>query len=172
MASTVRNAQWGHTEERTSGMKGIVRRIVATHGDWGATAARVALGVAMFPHGAQKLLGWFGGYGFTGTMGAFTGQMGFPAPLAAAVILIEFFAAVALILGVLGRPAALGIAAIMVGAVATVHFRNGFFMNWFGTGTGEGYEYHLLALALAAVVLLRGSGAASVDRALADTLAD
>jgi putative oxidoreductase len=139
---------------------------LATPHDWAATVARLVLGLVMFPHGAQKLLGWFGGYGFSGTMGFFTEKMGMPSALAAAVILIEFFGSLALVFGALGRLGALGITAIMIGAIATVHAHFGFFMNWYGTAPGEGFEYHLLALALAAVVLVRGSGALSVDRAL------
>jgi len=145
---------------------GFLRRVLATEGDWGATVARVALGAVMLPHGAQKLLGWFGGYGFQGTMGFLTTQVGLPYPIALLVILIESFGALALVLGLAGRVMAAGVAAVMVGAVATVHLANGFFMNWAGTQGGEGFEYHILAIALALVVMLRGSGAASVDRAL------
>jgi putative oxidoreductase len=143
---------------------GLLRRLLATDRDWSATVARVALGAVMFPHGAQKLLGWFGGYGFHGTMGFLTGQAGLPYPIAFLVILIESIGSLALIVGLAGRVAAAGVAAIMVGAIATVHLHNGFFMNWAGTQSGEGFEYHILAIALALVVMLRGSGAASVDR--------
>jgi putative oxidoreductase len=145
---------------------GILRRILATEGDWGTAVARVALGLVMFPHGAQKLLGWFGGYGFQATMGFFTSQAGLPYPVALLVILIESLGALALVVGLGGRVAAAGVAAVMVGAVATVHLANGFFMNWTGAQAGEGFEYHILALALALVVMLRGSGALSADRAL------
>jgi putative oxidoreductase len=139
------------------------RTFLGTSPDWAATVARVTLGLVMLPHGAQKLLGWFGGYGFAGTMGFFTGQLGIPAPLAALVILAESLGAVALILGLAGRLMAFGIAAVMVGAIFMAHLPHGFFMNWSGTAAGEGIEYHLLAIGLALVVLLRGSGAASVD---------
>ncbi len=138
--------------------------VIGTGADWGATAARIALGLVMFPHGAQKLLGWFGGYGWAGTMGFLTGQIGLPAVVAGAVILIESLGSVALLTGFLGRLAAAGIAGVMVGAVATVHVGNGFFMNWSGNQAGEGFEYHILALGLALVVMLKGSGAASLDR--------
>jgi len=121
----------------------------------------------MFPHGAQKVLGWFGGYGWSGTMGFLTGQVGLPAALAALVIAIEFLAPVALVLGLGTRLAALGIAAVMGGAVVTVHAANGFFMNWSGTQAGEGFEYHLLALGLAAVLVVQGAGRLSLDRWLA-----
>ncbi len=150
----------------TQGQGGLLGRVLATEGDWGATVARVALGAVMLPHGAQKLLGWFGGYGFQGTMGFLTTQVGLPYPIALLVILIESFGALALVIGLAGRVMAAGVAAVMVGAVVTTHLRNGFFMNWSGAQRGEGFEYHILALALALVVMLRGSGAASVDRAL------
>lgn len=141
--------------------------VVRTDADRGALVARVALGAVMLPHGAQKLLGWFGGYGFSGTMGFLTGDAGLPWIVALTVILAESLGSIALLLGLLGRVGALGISAVMIGAVATVHLPNGFFMNWFGNQKGEGFEYHLLALGLAAVVLVRGSGALSVDRILA-----
>jgi len=145
---------------------GVLTRVLATSADFAPTVARVALGAVMLPHGAQKLLGWFGGYGWSGTMGFLTGQAGLPWLVAALVILIESVGSVLLLVGLGGRIMAAGVAAIMVGAVATVHFANGFFMNWAGTQKGEGFEYHLLAIALAVVVMLRGSGALSLDRAL------
>lgn len=150
--------------------RGLARRglraLLATDADWSATAARLTLGAVMLPHGAQKLLGWFGGHGFEGTMGFLTTQVGLPAALAVLIILLESVGAAALVAGVAGRAMAAGIAAIMVGAVATVHFAHGFFMDWGGTQAGQGFEYHLLALGLAAVVMLRGSGAGSIDRLL------
>ncbi len=150
----------------TEGQGGLLGRVLGTEGDWGATVARVALGAVMLPHGAQKLLGWFGGYGFQATMGFLTTQVGLPYPIALLVILIESLRSLALVIGLAGRVMAAGVAAVMVGAVVTTHLPNGFFMNWAGTQKGEGFEYHILALALALVVMLRGSGAASVDRAL------
>ena len=119
----------------------------------------------MFAHGAQKMLGWFGGYGFHGTMGFFTG-MGIPAPLAFLAICAEFFGGIGLIVGLLSRVAALCIITNMLVAVATVHLHVGFFMNWAGTQKGEGYEYHLLAIALGLLIAVKGGGALSVDRSL------
>jgi putative oxidoreductase len=146
---------------------GITRRVVATTRDAGATIARLALGLIIFPHGAQHALGWFGGYGFSGTHAWMTKTLGFPAPLAALAILTEILAPFALVLGIGGRLAALGVFGIMLGAAST-HWPNGFFMNWFGglpAGT-EGFEYHLLVMALAAVVIVKGSGALSLDLGL------
>lgn len=128
---------------------------------------RVVLGAVMFPHGAQKLLGWFGGPGFRGTMGFFTGTMHLPALLAVLVIVAESFGAIALVAGLLTRVAAAGIAAVMVGAIVTTHAANGFFMNWFGNQAGEGFEYHLLAIGIAVALMITGGGRASLDHALA-----
>lgn len=143
------------------------RMVLATPRDAGATIARVGLGLLMFPHGAQHMLGWFGGYGFRGTHAWMTGTLGFPSALAALAIVTELIGSLALIAGLGGRVAALGIIGLMLGAAST-HARNGFFMNWFGglPSGQEGFEYHLLAIVLALVVVVRGSGALSVDRAL------
>ncbi len=145
----------------------MYRTLISTNRDIGALAGRVVLGAIMLPHGLQHTVGSFGGYGFGGTLAWMTGTLGFPAPLAALAIVTELVAPVALVLGLGGRVAALGIIGLMAGAVST-HVPNGFFMNWFGTlpaGT-EGFEYHLLAIGLGAVVAVNGSGALSIDRLL------
>ncbi len=144
----------------------MLRRIANTTSDPVLTILRLALGVVFFAHGAQKMLGWFGGYGFTGTMGFFTHQMGIPAPLAFLAIAAEFFGGLGLLVGLLGRIAAFGILCNMVVAVLMVHRHYGFFMNWAGNQKGEGFEYHLLAIALGLAILIRGSGAFSIDRLL------
>jgi len=144
----------------------MMKRLMATSNDVSLTTLRVVLGVVFFAHGAQKMLGWFGGFGFHGTMGAFT-HMGMPAALAFLIICTEFFAGLGLIVGLLTRIAAFGVAGLMIGAIFMVHLPNGFFMNWMGSQKGEGIEYHLLVLAMAAALLLRGAGAFSLDRALA-----
>ena len=146
----------------------MLRKLISTNRESAPLVARLVLGLVMFPHGAQHALGWFGGYGFQGTLGWMTGTLGFPAPLAALAIVVELLAPFALVLGLVGRVAAAGIFGLMAVAAST-HAPNGFFMNWFGAmkpGT-EGYEYHLIALALAAVVAIKGSGAFSIDRLLA-----
>jgi putative oxidoreductase len=146
----------------------LVSRLLATDGhNHTLLAQRLVLAAVMLPHGAQKLLGWFGGFGFEGTMGFFTGTMHIPAPIALLVILGESLGALALAAGVLTRLSALLISAIMVGAALTSHVGNGFFMNWFGNQAGEGFEYHLLALALAVPLIFLGGGAKSVDSQLA-----
>jgi putative oxidoreductase len=143
----------------------MLKRLMSTSNDVVLATLRLVLGVVFFAHGAQKMLGWFGGYGFHGTMG-FLEHVGLPAPVALLVICTEFFGGLGLIVGLLTRIAALGIGVEMIVAVFMVHLPNGFFMNWFGNQKGEGFEYHLLAIAIAATLLLRGAGALSADRAL------
>ena len=127
---------------------------------------RVLLGAVFFPHGAQKVLGWFGGHGFAGTMAFFTGTLEIPAVLAFLAIAAESAGALALIAGLLTRVAAAGIAAVMAVAV-TMHAQHGFFMNWSGAQKGEGIEYHLLAAAIALVLIIRGGGKWSLDSLVA-----
>ena len=143
----------------------MFRKLIATSNDFTYTIARLVLGVVFFAHGAQKMLGWFGGFGFTATMGFFT-QMHIPAPLAFLAICAEFFGGLGLIVGLLSRVAAFGIAMNMLVAILMVHIHYGFFVNWDGQQKGEGFEYHLLAIALALVVMIKGAGALSIDRAL------
>ena len=143
----------------------MLKRLMATSDDLIFTILRLVLGVVFFAHGAQKMLGWFGGHGFHATMGFFA-HLGMPAPVALLVICTEFFGGLGLIVGLLTRIAALGIAGEMIGAILMVHLANGFFMNWIGNQKGEGFEYHLLVIAMAAALLLRGAGAFSLDRLL------
>jgi len=144
----------------------MIRKLVATDNDTGTALLRLVLGVIFFAHGAQKMLGWFGGYGFAGTMGFFTNVMHIPALFAFLAIAAEFFGGLGLILGFLTRVAALGIFTNMAVAIAFVHHQFGFFMNWTGAQKGEGYEYHLLVLTLTVFLIVHGAGAASIDRLL------
>lgn len=144
----------------------MLRKILGTTNDWTLTLLRLVMGVIFFAHGAQKALGWFGGYGFSGTMGFFTNVMHIPALFAFLAICAEFLGGIGLILGVLGRIAAFGIACNMIVAISMVHGANGLFMNWTGQQKGEGFEYHLLAIAIAVVLMVKGSGALSVDGAV------
>jgi putative oxidoreductase len=143
------------------------RALFTTEESFAPFLLRLVLAIVFFPHGAQKLLGWFGGVGFSGTMGFFTQQMGIPAVLAFLVIVIEFFAPIGLVLGLLTRVAALGIAVEMVVAALRVHVPNGFFMNWAGSQKGEGFEFHILAVGIAVAILITGAGRWSVDAAIA-----
>jgi putative oxidoreductase len=143
----------------------MFRKLLHTNNDPVLTVVRVVLGVVFFAHGSQKMLGWFGGYGFSGTMGFFE-HNGIPAVFAFLAIAAEFFGGIGLLLGLLSRVAAFGITCNMLVAIATVHARNGLFMNWAGTQKGEGFEFHLLALALTFLIMVRGAGAFSLDRLL------
>ena len=153
-------------------LRHLLARLVATRPASAPLVVRLALALLLFPHGAQHALGWFGGYGFAGTLGWMTDTLGFPAPLAALAIVTELLAPVALLVGLGGRAAALGLAGLMLGAIST-HVGNGFFMNWFGQlpAGGEGFEYHLVVLALTAVTVIEGSGAWSLDALVAARLA-
>ena len=147
----------------------MFKKLFQTHADWSLLIIRLVLGIVIFPHGAQKVLGWFGGYGFSSTMEFFT-QMGIPAPFAFLAIAAEFAGSLGLIIGFLSRIAALGVAVNMLVAIFMVHIHVGFFMNWEGTLHGEGFEYHLLALALAIAIVIRGSGPLSLDELIAKKL--
>jgi putative oxidoreductase len=143
----------------------MANAFIRTRDDYAALVMRLFLGVVFFGHGAQKVLGWFGGGGARATIQAFSKQ-GLPPAVSVLIMAAEFGGALLLIIGLLTRLAAIGIGCVMVAAILMVHSRFGFFMNWFGNQRGEGYEYHLLALALCLGLLITGGGAFSVDRAL------
>lgn len=145
-----------------------MKKLLATNSEnTAALFARIALGVVVFPHGAQKILGWFGGYGFDGTMGFLTGTAGLPSFIALLVIFIEFFGAIFLIAGFATRLAAIGILCNFIGVVVTSNLNNGFFMNWYAQpNKGEGLEYFILLFGLAIISLIAGGGRASADAAL------
>jgi putative oxidoreductase len=130
------------------------------------TILRLVLAVVMFAHGAQKVLGWFGGAGLAATIDQFTKQMGLPLIIAYFVIGTEFVGSILLFFGLLTRLTALGFVGLMIGAIALVHAKNGFFMNWFGKQAGEGYEYHLLVIGMALALMVAGGGWLSADRAI------
>ncbi len=145
----------------------MLNRLFATDDSIPVAVLRLALGVVFFAHGAQEMLGWFGGFGLSGTVGYLTGTLHIPKPLAFLAIAAEFFGSLGLILGFLTRIAALGIATNMLVAIWTVHRSVGFFMNWSGMQKGEGFEFHLLVIAIAEFLVIRGAGAFSVDGAIA-----
>ncbi|MEQ8478097.1 DoxX family protein [Fulvivirga sp.] len=148
----------------------MINKILNTESNWGALIARLTLGIVLFPHEAQKMLGWFGGYGFTGTMEAFTNQMHLPWIVALAIIMIEFLGSIFLILGFASRLWSLAIAGLFFGIIYTTHLEHGFFMNWFGNQAGEGYEYALLIIGIAVAVLINGSGKYALDTQLVKLL--
>ncbi len=140
-----------------------LQRLLSTEPSRALLFQRLTLGVVMFPHGAQKLLGWWGGFGFDRSMRYFSDVVHLPAPLGFLVIVAESFGALALMLGALTRVAAAGIAVVMAGALVTTHLANGFFMNWFGNQAGEGMEFDLLLFGLALPLAVLGGGSTSVD---------
>jgi putative oxidoreductase len=142
----------------------MFNKLINTDDDMASLILRIMLGVVFLPHGAQKVLGWFGGHGFSGTMGFFTDTMGIPAVFAFLAIMAESLGAVALIFGFLTRIAAFGIGSVMTVAVFMVHLPYGFFMNWFGNQKGEGFEFHLLAIAIALALIVKGGGKWSIDK--------
>lgn len=140
-------------------------KILSTNpNNYSAFIARIALAITLFPHGAQKLLGWFGGGGFTGTMEFMTGKAGLPWIIGFIFILIEFFAPLLLLFGLYTRFAAATLLLSFIGVFSTDAIHNGFFMNWQGvSGQGEGIEYFVLLFGLIIVSLIAGGGKASVD---------
>ncbi len=148
----------------------MLKKLFQTHEDIALLVLRVMLGVVFFPHGMQKLLGLFGGYGFSATMDSFTTKLGIPAIFAFLAIMAESLGSLGLISGLLTRVAAFGIAVNMIVAVFLLHLQNGFFMNWYGTQKGEGIEYHLLVIAITVVLMIRGGGTWSIDQAIAKNL--
>jgi putative oxidoreductase len=144
----------------------MFKNLMATQPRLSLLVLRLLLGGVMFPHGAQKALGWWGGHGLNATLQGFTTHMGIPLVFAWLAVAAEFLGSLGLIVGLLTRVAAFGIGVVMVVAVLKVHMANGFFMNWAGNQKGEGFEYHLLALAAALALMIDGGGKASLDRAL------
>lgn len=141
--------------------------IFKTSKDWTGLIIRLTIGIILFPHGAQKMLGVFGGYGFSGTMGFFTGMMHLPWLIGFLVIVIEFIGSLSLIVGFASRVWSVLVIIEMLGAIITTHLSNGFFMNWAGSQKGEGFEFHLLIIGLALAVIMNGSGKFSFDEKIA-----
>jgi putative oxidoreductase len=155
--------------KQSSPARRALHRFFATRPDGTALILRLALAATMFPHGAQKALGWFGGWGFQGTVGAFT-QGGMPLPLALAVIAAEFLGPIALVAGFFTRWSAFGIGLTMAGAALMAHMQHGFFMNWMGTQKGEGIEYFIPVVAISLVLMIKGGGSWAIDRLIARKL--
>ncbi len=144
----------------------MIKKLFQTDNDTAVFILRLLLGIVFFFHGMQKLLGWFGGPGFGGTMQMFTTGMGIPALFAFLAIMAEGLGSLGLLTGLLTRVAAFGITVNMVVAVYMVHWHNGIFMNWMGNQKGEGFEYHLLVIAIGIALMIKGGGRWSVDRVI------
>lgn len=147
----------------------MLRKLLSTPNDPTLTFARIILAVIFFAHGSQKMFGFFGGRGVAGTIAIFEQTMGIPAPLTMLAMIAEVFGAAGLFLGLFSRVAASGVLVVMLVAPFANHLYPNFFMNWQGRQMGEGYEYHLLAIALIVTVLVRGAGAFSIDRVIANS---
>lgn len=143
----------------------VVDLVFGSYPSWSHLVVRLGLGIVFFAHGSQKVLGWFGGPGLPGTVGYMKQALGVPAPLAALAALTEFLAGCGMLVGFLARPAAVGIIVVMLVAIAKVHGKNGFFLNFSNTpGKGHGYEFNLVLIAMALSILIGGAGALSIDR--------
>lgn len=143
----------------------MLRKLMITRNEYSLALARILLGVVFFAHGAQKMLGWFGGSGFSDTVATFA-KFGMPTIVALYAIFVEFFGSLSLLFGLFSRLAALALIVEMIGAVLTIHIHFGLFMNWMGQQKGEGFEYHLITIALALLILVQGAGGLSVDYAV------
>lgn len=151
-------------------MREFIKKLVKTDDHAGLLILRITFAAVMLPHGLQKLLGWFGGTGLVKTINGFEAGLGLHPLLTVFVIVIETVGSLLLAAGIFTRKMALLMIAVMMGAVATVHHKFGFFMNWSGKQGGEGYEYHILAVAMMAVLVIYGGGKYSVDRFLSRKL--
>lgn len=145
-------------------MEDLVGLVFGTYPSWSHLVVRLGLGVVFFAHGAQKVFGWFGGHGLPATIAGFR-QMNVPAGATVLAAFIECFGGLAILVGFLARPAALGLVVVMLVAIAKVHGRNGFFLNMMMTpGKGHGYEFNLVLIAMALSILIGGAGVLSIDR--------
>jgi putative oxidoreductase len=139
----------------------LIDRLVSTRPGWAPLVVRIPLGIIFVAHGAQKLFGWFGGYGLEGTaqwMDSIGLSPGVPLALLAGGA--EFLGGLALLFGLLVRPAAVALAFTMLVAIFSVHFSKGFFLS------NGGYEYGLALLATSLALLISGGGRLSIDGAL------
>lgn len=137
--------------------------IITTNNSWSPTILRLLLGIVLLAHGSQKFLGWFGGYGFNGTMDFFTNTIGLSWFIGFLVIVIEFFGSIFLIMGFATRVWSVLMIILFSGIIYTSHIQHGFFMNWFGNQKGEGYEFFLVAIGISLSLLLTGGGKFSLD---------
>jgi len=145
-------------------MDDLIGLVFGTYPSWSHLVVRVVLGIIFFAHGAHKMFGWFGGHGLSATIGGFR-QMNVPPAATVIAAFTECFGGLAMIVGLLARPAALGLVAVMVVAIAKIHGKNGFFLNFSMTpGKGHGYEFNLALIAMALSILIGGAGAFSIDR--------
>jgi len=149
-------------------MRTYINRLTATQPDLTPLILRIVFAIVLWPHGAQLLLGCFGGYGFSGTMQYFTTQAGLPSFIAFLVIFLQFFGSLFILLGLFTRLFAFASLILFIGMIVTVHQQFGFFMNWYGNMKGEGFEYHLLVIGLLLCLTIAGAGKASLDALISE----
>ena len=148
-------------------MQELMDLVFGTYPSWSRLVVRLILGVIFFAHGAQKVFGWFGGRGLSQTIAGFR-QMNIPAAATVTAACIECFGGLAMIVGLLARPVALALIAVMLVAIKKVHARHGFFLNWSLTpAQGHGYEFNLALIAMALSTLIGGAGVLSIDELIA-----
>ena len=142
-----------------------IKQLLSTQAGLAALILRIPVGIILIAHGAQKLFGWFGGYGLEGT-GQWMASIGLEPGYLMALMAgsAEFFGGIALVLGLLTRPAALVVAFTMVVAIVTTHLSNGLFMS------NNGYEYALTLLAASLALMVQGGGSLSADKQLSTRL--
>ena len=145
----------------------MLKALVRTDNNKASIFLRLALGIVMFPHGAQKVLGLFGGPGYEKTIEMFTTKMHFPVYAVILLMITEFLGSLCLIAGFFTRVFALALGAAMAICAYMGHLQNGFFMNWMGTQKGEGFEFHILVVGIALALAVKGGGAFSIDRIIA-----
>jgi putative oxidoreductase len=136
--------------------------LLGTYPSWSRLVVRLALGIVFFAHGSQKVFGWFGGHGLKATIQVFHQYLKIPPAATVLAAFIECFGGLALIVGFLARPSALGLIVVMLVAIAKVHWKNGFFLAT-QPGQSNGWEYNFALIAMALAVLIGGAGALSVD---------
>ena len=145
-------------------MKTLFNRSLYTSQSYAALTLRSILAIVLFAHGAQSMLGWYGGTGFRASMLYLTQVENLPVAIAFSVIFLQFFGPILLAVGLFTRFVSIAIAGLFIGMIVTVHLDHGFFMNWFGTSKGEGYEYHILVIGFCVALVIQGAGASSLDR--------
>ncbi|WP_407527816.1 DoxX family protein [Lacibacter sp. MH-610] len=148
----------------------LSKTILFTNNHISGLILRLTLGLVILPHGLQLLLGWFGGYGFSGSMSYFTGAAGLPWIVAFLVIMLQSIGALLILAGAGARLMAFAYIIMFFGMIVTAHADYGFFMNWAGNQKGEGFEYHLLVMGLAVLLMLNGSGRFSFDYFMSKSL--
>lgn len=148
----------------------MIKKLLHTNNSMNPFILRIFLAIVIFPHGAQKLLGWFGGYGFSGTMDFFTSTVGLPWFIGFIVILLETLGAIALLIGLGTRIFAILLSLLAIGIIYTSHLSYGFFMNWFGNQAGEGYEFFLLWIGISLALVISGGGKFSLDSKVTEKL--